>query len=66
MKDTRIRGAPEKGAKSQPRKAEIFGEGNKMSKAANSLYAFELQTNSLLHSFLKFLLFEVLGYINLE
>lgn len=37
-----------------------------MSKAANSLYAFELQTNSLLHSFLKFLLFEVLGYINLE
>lgn len=32
VKDTRIRGAPEKGAKSQPRKAEIFGEDSKMSK----------------------------------
>ena len=57
---------PKRVQKASPEKQEIFGEDSKISKAANSLYAFELQTNSLLHSFLKFLLFEVLGYINLE
>ena len=37
VKDTRISGEPEKGAKTSPEKQEIFGEDSKMSKAANSL-----------------------------